>query len=93
MPRGKVKRKHEKGRKRGRHMSYWKVIESVLLSTTSDKQVNSSGFPVAAAIILIGLIVIIAIWDTIKARRGMKWTDEMDETDPNKESDHDQFWE
>ena len=73
-------------------MSYWKVVGNVLLSTTSEQQVNSSGFPVAAAIILIGLIIIIAIWDTIKARRGMEWTDEMDEKDANKDSDQDQFW-
>lgn len=73
-------------------MSYWKVVGSVLLSTTSEQQVNSSGFPVAAAIVLIGLIIIIAIWDTIKARRDMKWTDEMDDKDPDKDSDQDQFW-
>lgn len=74
-------------------MSYWKSVGSILLTTTSDKQANSSGFPVAATIILIGLIIIIAIWDTIKARRAMKWTDEMDASDPNKESEHDRFWE
>lgn len=60
-------------------MSYGKIVGSVLLNTTSKQQVNSSGFPVAAAVVLIGLIIAIAIWDIIKARKETRWTDEMDE--------------
>ena len=60
-------------------MSYGKIVGSVLLNTTSKQQVNSSGFPVAAAVVLIGLIIAIAIWDIIKARKEARCTDEMDE--------------
>ena len=34
----------------------------------------------------------IAIWDTIKARKGMNWIDKTDEIDANQESDEEDFW-
>ena len=71
-------------------MGYWKGIGSILLSTTSEQ--NSSGFPVVAAIIFVALIIMIAIWDTIKARKGMNWIDKTDEIDANQESDEEDFW-
>ncbi|MBU3804654.1 MAG: hypothetical protein H9872_07850 [Candidatus Cellulosilyticum pullistercoris] len=60
-------------------MSYWGLVGSLLLNATSNQQVNSSGFPVAAAVVLIGLIIAVVIWDIIKARRETQWTDEIDE--------------
>lgn len=68
-------------------MSYWRGVGSILLNTTSEQQVNSSGFPVAAAAVLIGLIIAIAIWDIIKARKEARWTDEMDEIDEMDKAD------
>lgn len=39
----------------------------------------NSGFPVVAALILMGLILAIAIWDTIKARIGQREPEDLDE--------------
>ena len=60
-------------------MSYGGLTTSILLNATSRQQVKSSGFPVAAAAVLIGLILVIVIWDIVKARRETRWTDEVDE--------------
>ena len=60
-------------------MSYEKVVGSIVLNTTSKQPVDSSGFPVAAAVVLMGLIIAIVIWDIIKARKETRWIDEQDE--------------
>lgn len=49
-------------------MSNWGIVGSILLEATTTES-RSSGFPVAAGFIFIGLIIAIVIWDIAKARR------------------------
>ena len=60
-------------------MRYGEIVGRILLNVTSGQQVDSSGFPVAGLVVLIGLILAIVIWDVIKARKEVQWTDERDE--------------
>lgn len=49
-------------------MSNWGIVGSILLEATKAES-NSSGFPVAAGLVFIGLIIAIVVWDIVKARR------------------------
>lgn len=49
-------------------MSNWGIVGSILLKATTAES-SSSGFPVAAGLVFIGLIIAIVVWDIGKARR------------------------